>query len=95
MGEEIGKVPKEMAEELEEYFNKRQYPYVQRMGEDVFAVMVHSKPFGREPLSEEEKEEREEAVKDKKEAARVKRLESAKRKVDEAKQRLEALKEED
>lgn len=95
MGEEVFKIPEKAGEELEGYFDRRQYPYVKREGKDEFVVMVHSKPFGKEPLSEEDKEEREEAKREKKEASRKKKLDSAKAKVDEAKQKLEALKEED
>ena len=61
MGEEVYKIPEETGEELEGYFDKRQYPYVKREGENEFVVMVHSKPFGKEPLSKEEIKEREEA----------------------------------
>ena len=95
MGEEVYKIPEEAGEELEGYFGKRQYPYVKREGEDEFVVMVHSKPFGKDPLSEEEKEEREDAKKKKVQASRKKRLELAERKAEEAKQRVKELKEED
>lgn len=95
MGQRVYVIPEESGEELEGFFDKRQYPYVKREGKNEFVVMVHSKPFGKEPLSEEEKEEREAAIKEKKEASRKKRLESAKAKADGAKKKYEALKEED
>ena len=94
MGEEVYKIPEETGEELERYFDKRQYPYVKREGENEFVVMVHSKPFGKEPLSEEEREEREEAKREKKEALREKKLEVAKAKLKEAKEKLRSLEEE-
>lgn len=91
MGQEIYKIPESTGKELEEYFDKRQYPYVKREGENEFVVMVHSRPFGKEPLSDKEKEERKEAKEEKKEKAYKKKLDNAKRKVAEAKERLEAL----
>lgn len=106
MGEDVYKIPEETGEELEGYFDERRYPYVKREGKNIFVVMVHSKPFGKEPLSSEEREEREEAKKEKKEerakakkqksaVAQKKKLDFAKAKVENAKQKLEALEGED
>ena len=95
MGEKIYEIPEETGAELEGYFDKRQYPYVKREGKDEFVVMVHSKPFGKAPLSPEELEEREEVKREKKETTKKRKLEVAERKLKEAKDKRDALKEED
>ena len=92
-GIEVGKVPDDMAEELEGYTDKRQYPFIKRTGEGEFAVMVHSKPFGKAPLSEEEKEEREKAAEAKKEASRKRRLDAAEAKLKAANEKVKELEE--
>ena len=93
MGTKIGDVPKDMAEELEENYSERKFPYIVREEEGEFAIMVHSKPFGGTKLTEEEKEEREEVAKKKKEASRKKRLASAKEKLEAAQEKVDALEE--
>lgn len=93
MGEKIGSLPKEMAEELEEHYGNRRFPYVVREDENEFAVMVHSKPFGGTRLSDEEKAKREKYKERQKEASRKKKLASAKSKLEEAQEKVDELEE--
>lgn len=58
-GIEVSILPQDVGDKLQEFYDGKQFPFVRRMDNGSFVVCVHSRPFGKNPLTAAEIAQRE------------------------------------